>query len=131
MAGTGKKKILVADDSRTALMFTTMALSREPYQLVTAGDGEDAVSKALADPPDLIVLDVVMPRCDGFEACRRLRGNEATRGIPIIMLTTRGEEPNVQAGFDSGCTEYITKPINVAEFLAKVRTLLGSGAENA
>jgi len=120
----GKKKILMADDSRTALMMTSMALKTLPYEVQTALDGEEAVQKALADPPDLIVLDVVMPKLDGFETCRRLRENDATRAVPIIMLTTRGEGENRDHGFHAGCTEYLTKPLNMPEFLAKVRTHL-------
>ncbi len=120
----GKKKILMADDSRTALMMTSMALKTLPYEVETALDGEEAVQKALADPPDLIVLDVVMPKLDGFETCRRLRENDATRAVPIIMLTTRGEGENRDNGFHAGCTEYLTKPLNMPEFLAKVRTHL-------
>jgi DNA-binding response OmpR family regulator len=119
-----RKKILMADDSRTALMMTSMALKTLPYDVETAFDGEEAVAKALADPPDLIVLDVVMPKLDGFETCRRLREHEATRAVPIIMLTTRGEGANRDIGFHSGCTEYLTKPLNMPEFLAKVRTHL-------
>jgi DNA-binding response OmpR family regulator len=119
-----KKKILMADDSRTALMMTSMALKTLPYEVETALDGEEAVQKALADPPDLIVLDVVMPKLDGFETCRRLRQCDATRAVPIIMLTTRGEGENRDNGFHAGCTEYLTKPLNMPEFLAKVRTHL-------
>ncbi|HXY41600.1 MAG TPA: response regulator [Vicinamibacteria bacterium] len=121
---SGKKKILMADDSRTALLMTSMALKTLPYEVQTALDGEEAVQKALADPPDLIVLDVVMPKLDGFETCRRLRENDATRAVPIIMLTTRGEGENRDNGFHAGCTEYLTKPLNMPEFLAKVRTHL-------
>jgi DNA-binding response OmpR family regulator len=120
-----QKKILTVDDSRTALMMTTMALKATPYAVTTASDGEEALAKALADPPDLIVMDVVMPKLDGFEACRQLRRHEATRAIPIILLTTRGESANVQVGFDAGCTEYLTKPVNVTELVARIKAHLG------
>jgi DNA-binding response OmpR family regulator len=122
---TGKKRILVADDSKTALMITNMALAKKPYDVDTAGDGEEAITKALAERPDLIVLDIVMPKLDGFETCRRLRNHASTRDVPIIMLTTRGESENIQTGVQSGCTEYLTKPLNVPEFLAKVKAHLG------
>ncbi len=121
----GEKKILTVDDSKTALMMTTMALRSTRYQVATASDGEEAVAKALADPPDLIVLDVVMPKLDGFETCRRLRANPATKDVPIILLTTRGESDNIKTGFDAGCTEYLTKPLNAKEFLARIKALLG------
>jgi DNA-binding response OmpR family regulator len=119
------KKVLLVDDSKTALLMTSMALSKGPYRIVTAKDGEEGVAKALAERPDLIVLDVVMPKMDGFEVCRRLRGAETTKATPIIMLTTRGEGDNVEAGYRSGCTEYVTKPINTVEFLARIKDLLG------
>ncbi len=120
-----QKKILTVDDSRTALMMTTMALRATPYLVSTAMDGEEALAKAIADPPDLIVLDVVMPKLDGFETCRQLRSHQATKDIPIIMLTTRGESDNVKTGFDAGCTEYLTKPVNMTELLARVKAHLG------
>jgi DNA-binding response OmpR family regulator len=120
-----QKKILAVDDSKTALMMTTMALRNTPHQVITAMDGEEALAKALADPPDLIVLDVVMPKLDGLETCRRLRSHQPTKDIPIILLTTRGEKVNVTNGIEAGCTEYLTKPVSVAELMARVRAYLG------
>ena len=120
----GRKRILVIDDSRTVQMMVSMMLAREAYVVTTAGDGEEGVRKALADPPDLILLDVVMPKADGFEVCRRLRSEPATQAVPIIMMTTRGEASNVEQGYASGCTDYITKPLDSIEFLAKVRDCL-------
>jgi CheY-like chemotaxis protein len=120
-----KKKILLVDDSNTILMVEKMILASEPYRLVTAGNGAQAVERAAAERPDLILMDVVMPTMDGFAACRALRAREETRAIPVIMVTTRGESGNVEMGFESGCSEYITKPINGPELLAKIRNLLG------
>jgi DNA-binding response OmpR family regulator len=120
-----KKKILLVDDSATILMMERMILNKFPFDLVTACDGEDAVTKAMAERPDLILMDVVMPKMNGFEACRRLREIESTRLTPIIMVTTRGEMQNVETGFGSGCTDYVTKPINAVELVAKVRNYLG------
>jgi DNA-binding response OmpR family regulator len=119
------KKILLVDDSSTILMMETMILKKGPYALITAGDGAEAVALAQTDRPDLILMDVVMPKVDGFEACRRLRADPATREIPVIMVTTRGEAENIQRGFDSGANDYLTKPINGLELLAKVKALLG------
>jgi len=116
-----KKKILVVDDSRTALFMVTTILRNEPYELVTAHDGQQAVEVATAERPDLILMDVIMPRKTGFEACRELKQREDTRAIPVILVTTRGEEGNVETGFASGCNDYVTKPINAQELLAKVR----------
>lgn len=120
-----KKKILIVDDSKTALMLERMVLGTSAYELVEAVDGEDALAKAIAEKPDLILLDVVMPKLDGFETCKRLRSMEETRTIPIIMVTTRGEENNVEKAYASGCTDFVTKPIDRMELSAKVRRHLG------
>ena len=101
-----------------------LILKSEPYALLTATDGDQAVETATRELPDLILMDVVMPRMNGFEACEALRANPATRAVPIIMVTTRSEAKSVEAGYTSGCTDYITKPIDRLELLAKVRSCL-------
>ena len=120
-----RKKILLVDDADTILMMERMILNRGGYELITAKDGQEAVAKAVTERPDLILLDIVMPRMNGFEALKQLRSQEATKAIPIMMVTTRGEEENVETGFASGCDDYITKPLNGSEVLAKVRSYLG------
>ena len=119
------KKVLLVDDSKTVLMMEQMVLKKKEYEILTASDGEEGVRRALADRPDVILMDVVMPRMSGLEACRRLRQEETTRNIPIIMVTTRGESVNVEAGFESGCNDYITKPVDPLELLTKLRDQLG------
>ena len=94
-----KKTLLVVDDSPTALMMNTMLLGRQPYNIVSAKDGQEAVEKAIASPPDLVVMDVMMPRMNGIEACRAIRQHEKTRLVPVILITTRGEEEYVAQGF--------------------------------
>jgi len=126
-----RKKILLVDDSSTILMMEKFILRNDPYVLITASNGEEAVRRAISEQPDLILLDVIMPRMNGFEACRLIRENEASKHIPIIMVTTRGEAGNVENGWVSGCTDYVTKPINATELLAKVRSLLGEIMEVA
>jgi CheY-like chemotaxis protein len=121
-----KKKILVVDDSRTALFMVTTILRKERYELVTACDGEQALEMAAAERPDLILMDVIMPRKTGFEACRELKRREDTKAIPVILVTTRGEGENVEAGFQSGCNDYVTKPINALELITKVRDHMGA-----
>jgi DNA-binding response OmpR family regulator len=121
-----KKKILLVDDSNTVLMMEKMILAASGYDVVVAHDGQEGVSKAATEQPDLILLDVVMPKMDGIEACRRLRAQESTRSIPIIMVTTRSEAHNVETSFRNGCNDYVNKPINNTELLAKVRSLLGA-----
>ena len=120
-----RKKILLVDDADTILMMERMILNKGGYELITAKDGQEAVTKAVAERPDLILLDIVMPRMNGLEALKQLRSHEATKAIPIMMVTTRGEEENVEAGYASGCDDYITKPMNGSEVLAKVRSYLG------
>jgi DNA-binding response OmpR family regulator len=120
-----RKKILLVDDSATILMMEKMILAKEPYDLVVAKDGQEAVAKALAERPDAILLDVIMPRMGGFEACKAIRAQEATKAIPIIMVTTRGEAENVESGFENGCNDYVTKPIDSVELLTKLRSLIG------
>ena len=120
-----RKKILLVDDSATILMMERTILMKGPYDVVTASDGEQGVAKALTERPDLILMDVIMPRMNGFEACKRIREEESIRATPIIMVTTRGEETNVEAGFHAGCSDYVTKPINAVELMAKLKSYLG------
>jgi CheY-like chemotaxis protein len=124
-AGSGRKKILVVDDSKTTLFMEQMILRKTPYEIVTAMDGQEALTKAVAERPDLILMDVVMPRMTGFEACRAIRERAETCHIPVILVTTRGEAQNVETGFASGCSDYVTKPIDSVELLAKVRNYVG------
>ena len=119
-----KKKILLVDDSRTSLFMERMILRQGPYELVTANDGVEGVEQARAEAPDLILMDVVMPRMTGFEALRALRSEDSTRHIPVILVTTRGESENVEEGWEAGCSDYVNKPINPEELLAKVRSCL-------
>ena len=120
-----RKKILLVDDSPTSLFVERMVLKDGPYDLVTARDGQEAVEQADLHRPDLILMDVIMPRMTGLEACRELRRRAATERTPIILVTTRGESDNVEAGYESGCSDYITKPIDGLELLTKVRSHLG------
>ena len=124
-----RKRILVVDDSKTATMMTSLILGKGSYEVLTAADGEEGVKLAQAERPDLILMDVVMPRMDGFEACRRLRHADETKAIPIIMVTTRGEVANTQLGYECGCNDYVTKPVNSVELLSKIRDHLHSGGE--
>ena len=120
------KKVLVVDDSPTAIMWQKMILRQGQYEVVTAVDGQAGVEAAIAEQPDLILMDVMMPRMNGFEACREIRKTPATQHVPIIMVTTRSEMESVEEGFKSGCSEYITKPIDRLELLSKVSSYLSS-----
>jgi len=122
----GSKKILLVDDSSTARLVTRLIFSQKSnYVLLSAVDGKDAVERARAERPDLILMDVVMPRMTGLEACRVLKQDKETSKIPIILLTTRGEEQFVQEGYESGCSDYLTKPVNDTELLDLLKAYLG------
>ena len=121
-----RKKVLLVDDSSMTLMMEQMVLRGQPYSIVTARNGREAVERAAHEKPDVILMDVVMPEMNGFEACRRIRQEPTLKNVPIIMVTTRGEEQSMETGFQSGCSDYITKPINGTELLTKVRAYLGS-----
>jgi CheY-like chemotaxis protein len=120
-----KKKILLVDDSETVLMLERMILKGNRYELVTAKNGKEGVDKALALQPDLILMDVIMPEMDGFEALKALRRRNETRSIPVLIVTTKGEEESMETGYVSGCSDYITKPIDSLELLTKIQSVLG------
>jgi DNA-binding response OmpR family regulator len=121
----GFRKILLVDDSETILQMEQMILAKNSYELILARDGEEGVAKALATRPDLILMDIVMPKMDGFEAVKKLRDNAQMRGVPIVMVTSKGEAESMEAGYENGCSDYILKPIDQRELLAKVKNLLG------
>lgn len=122
----GLKKVLLVDDSSTARLLTRLIFSQKTnYVLLSAVDGKDAIERAHAEKPDLILMDVMMPRMTGLEACRELKKDKETSKIPIILLTTRGEEHFVQEGSKSGCNDYLTKPVNEKELLDLLKTYLG------
>lgn len=119
------KKILLVDDSSTTLLMEEMLFKEHTkYGLVLARDGEEAVQKAIAEQPNLVLMDVIMPKMNGFEACREMRKHAALNRVPIIMVTSRGESCNVEQGFESGCNDYVTKPINAAELIEIVNGYL-------
>ena len=120
------KKILLVDDSTTTLMMEEMILKKSTtYECITAKDGLDAIARAVEESPDLVLMDVVMPRMNGFEACKRMRLESSLRETPIILVTTRGEEEYVEAGYQSGCNDYITKPINSRELVTLLHSYIG------
>jgi len=120
------KKILLVDDSYTARLVNRMIFSQKSnYVLISAVDGKEAVERARTEKPDLILMDIVMPRMTGLEACRVLKKDKDTEKIPVILLTTRGEEQYVQEGYASGCSDYLTKPVNDVELLDLLKAYLG------
>lgn len=120
-----RKRILLVDDSKTVILMERMILAQRPYDLIEASDGLEGVEKAQRERPDLILMDVIMPRMNGFEACRRLRAAAETAPIPIILVTTGGDAQTISVGREAGCNDHVTKPINGGELLFKVQRLLG------
>jgi PleD family two-component response regulator len=119
-----QRKILLVDDSETVLMMERMILQKESYQVVMARDGQEGIAKAVEVKPDLILMDVVMPNMNGFEAVKWLRQREETKSVPIVMVTTKAEMESMEAGYISGCSDYVIKPIDRLELLTKVKNLL-------
>jgi DNA-binding response OmpR family regulator len=116
--------ILAADDDEDILQLVSFRLGRSGYRVLQAHDGEEAVALALEHEPDLAVLDVMMPKMDGFEVVRRLRAEESTKSMPIIMLTARAQDTDVQGGFDAGANDYLRKPFSPKELRTRVQALL-------
>ena len=119
------RKILLVDDSETVLQMEQMILAKSSYELILARDGEEGVAKVLATQPDLILMDVVMPKMNGFEAMKQLRENAQTRSVPIVMVTSKAEAESMETGYQTGCSDYIIKPIDHLELVTKVKNLLG------
>ena len=118
------RKVLAVDDERHIVRLIQVNLERAGYQVATAFDGPEALKKVESDKPDLIVLDVMMPRMDGFEVLKRLQANPETRGIPIVMLTAKAQDADVFRGWASGVSAYLTKPFNPLELITFVKRIL-------
>jgi DNA-binding response OmpR family regulator len=116
--------ILAADDDEIILGLVVYRLEHSGYRVVTAHDGEEAVKQAFAEKPALAVIDVMMPKLDGYEVTRALRANEGTKDIPIILLTARVQEEDVDKGFDAGADDYLRKPFSPQELRSRVHALL-------
>jgi len=121
----GQPLILIADDDPDILALVSFRLERAGYEVVQARNGEEAVQVALARRPDLAVIDVMMPRIDGYEATRQLRQYEETSRMPIILLTARVQEEDVARGFDAGADDYVKKPFSPQELGSRVQAVLG------
>ena len=118
-----RKKILLVDDSSTVLLMERMILSKSEYDVVTAKDGQEGVEKALVEKPDLILMDVVMPGTNGFEATRAITRDEATRNIPVIICTAKDGSTDRLWGLRQGARDYVFKPIDVDSLVAKIAAL--------
>ncbi len=116
--------ILIVEDETPLVTLLRYNLEREGFTVLDVGDGEEALNIAREQKPDLVLLDWMLPLTSGIEVCRQLRRNPETRGIPIVMLTARGEEGDKLRGLDSGADDYVTKPFSPSELIARIRAVL-------
>ena len=116
------KKILAVDDERHIVRLIQVNLERAGYQVITAFDGTEGLKKVETEKPDLVVLDVMMPRMSGLDVCKQLKAKRPS--IPIIMLTARGQEVDKVVGLELGADDYVTKPFSIRELLARVKAVL-------
>jgi len=123
-ARTAESKILVVDDNEQNLELLVAYLEALGCPVVTAVDGVDALEKVAAEKPDLILLDIMMPRMSGFEVCRKIKSDPTTRDTPVIMVTALNELTDIERGVESGTDDFITKPVNRLELTTRVKSLL-------
>ena len=116
-------KILVVDDEPNIVLSLEFLMKQAGFQVRTASDGEAALAAIAAEPPDLLLLDVMMPRKNGYEVCQAVRANPDWKGIRIIMLTAKGREVEREKGLALGADDYITKPFSTQEVVERVREL--------
>ena len=119
-----EKKVLVIDDQPGNVFLLMDRLNREGYSVITAYDGEEGIKKAKNERPDLILMDIMMPGIDGFSACKILSQDKMTKNIPIIMLTALNSSEDIKKGFEVGAYDYIKKPFNKEELLARVKSAI-------
>jgi DNA-binding response OmpR family regulator len=118
------KKVLIVDDEPNIVLSVEFLMQREGHEVITAGDGQEAIELLAKSRPDLMILDVMMPRKNGFEVCAEVRANPALSGMPILMLTAKGREAEMKKGLSLGADAYITKPFSTHELVAQVQELL-------
>lgn len=123
------KKVLIVDDTKTVRMFLELMLRNEPLELAVAIDGVRALDAIANDRPDLVLLDVMMPLMNGIEVCRRLKTDPATRDIAVIIVTTLGDQASINAAFEAGCDDFLTKPVDKHLLIEKVRKQLAKNDE--
>lgn len=121
-----RHRILIADDNPQGVELLEAYLAETDYDIRTATDGEDTLRQVQEFKPDLVLLDIMMPKISGFEVCKRLRASPATRGIAVLMVTALDQPSDIERAVEAGTDEFLTKPINKTELLLRVRSLLRS-----
>ena len=116
--------ILIIDDEPNIVLSLEFLMKREGFEVAVAGDGEGALRAMAERRPDLVILDVMMPRLNGFEVCRRIRAEPALAGVRVLMLSAKGRETEVKQGLELGADAYVTKPFSTRDLVAEVRRLL-------
>lgn len=119
-----KGKVLVVDDEVNITQILEFSIGSEGYEVLSASNGEEAVEKARREQPDLIILDIMMPRIDGYETCRILKANPLTRNIPVVLLTAKGRDIDKRLGYEVGATDYIIKPFSPGKLIERIHELL-------
>jgi two-component system, OmpR family, alkaline phosphatase synthesis response regulator PhoP len=122
------KKVLIVDDEPNITISVEFLMRREGFEVLVARDGEEGLARIRADRPDLVVLDVMMPKLDGFEVCKAVRADPTLAGVRILMLTAKGRAAEISKGLSLGADAYIPKPFSTRELVAKVKELLGTGS---
>ena len=123
-----KPVLLVIDDELGILDTLRILLKGEGYEVITALDGEQGLEKAREEKPDLVVLDIMMPKLDGYETCRMLKSDERTRNIPVILLSAKGRNIDQKVGFEVGADDYIVKPFSPRKLVERINTILGQNS---
>ncbi|WP_418648745.1 response regulator transcription factor [Thauera butanivorans] len=119
------KKILIADDEQNIVISLEFLMKREGFEVLVANDGEEAARRIRSEHPDLVLLDVMMPKKSGFEVCQEIKADPAMAAVRILMLTAKGRDTEVAKGLALGADAYMTKPFSTKELVEKVRSLLG------
>ncbi|MBI1906900.1 MAG: response regulator [Rhodocyclales bacterium] len=120
-------KILIADDEQNIVISLEFLMKREGYEVVIANDGEEAIDKIRSEMPDLVLLDVMMPKKSGFEVCQEIKSDPALQSVRILMLTAKGRDTEVAKGLALGADAYMTKPFATKELVARVQSMLEQG----
>lgn len=117
-------KVLVVDDEEYIQHILNFSFGAEGYEVITAADGEEGIKIAKTEKPDIIVLDIMMPKMDGYEACKKLKADPSTKAIPVILLTAKGREVDRKLGSQAGADDYVVKPFSPGRLIERVEGIM-------